>query len=61
MKNFMKLFKRFIVSAFILYGYNVIAVNFNMMVPFNIFTIAFTFILGAPGLFALVLFKLLLI
>lgn len=32
-------FKRFILSSFIIYGYNLISVNFNLMIPINIFTI----------------------
>ena len=61
MKKFAKIIKRFVLSACILYGYNLISVNFNMIVPINIFTLLIIFFLGAPGLIALVLFKLLLI
>lgn len=54
-----KLVKRFILSSFILYGYNLIAMNFNMVLPFNIITISIVYLLGVPGFFALLLFKIL--
>lgn len=50
-------FKRIIFSAFLLYGYNLVAANFNLLIPINVITILFVSILGAPGLFALILFK----
>lgn len=49
--------KKIILSAFILYGYNLIAVNFNMTVPINIYTLSFVTFLGSPALIALILFK----
>ncbi len=51
------LVKRIILSAFVLYGYNLIAVNFNMTVPINIYTLSFVTFLGSPALIALILFK----
>lgn len=51
------LVKRVVLSAFILYGYNLIAVNFNMTVPINIYTLSFVTFLGSPALIALILFK----
>ncbi len=53
--------KRFILSAFILYGYNLFSVNFNMIIPINFVTLGMIFLLGAPGLVALVLFKIILL
>lgn len=49
--------KKIVFSAFLLYGYNLIASNFNMIIPINVITVLFVSILGAPGLFALILFK----
>ena len=57
MDKLVDFFKRIVFSAFLLYGYNLIAVNFNLLIPINIITILFVSILGAPGLFALILFK----
>lgn len=53
----LSLVKKVIISAFILYGYNLIAVNFNMTVPINIYTLSFITFLGSPALIALILFK----
>lgn len=59
MKRIFSYFKRVIISGFILYGYNLIAVNFNMMLPINVITLLFITFLGAPALFTLVLFRIL--
>lgn len=52
-----RMIKKIVISAFILYGYNLIAVNFNMSVPINIYTLSFVTLLGSPALIALILFK----
>lgn len=57
MKKILFLVKRFILSSFILYGYNLIAASFNLVVPINLITIALVGGLGVPGLFALILLK----
>ena len=59
MKKIFDCFKRVIISGFILYGYNLIAVNFNMMLPINVITLLSITFLGTPALFALVLFQIL--
>ena len=59
MKNIMLLIKKIVLSAFVLYGYNLIAVNFNMIIPINYITVGLMTSLGAPVLVALVLFKIL--
>lgn len=59
MKKIVECFKRIIISGFILYGYNLIAVNFNMILPINIITLLSIAFLGTPVLFALVLFRIL--
>ena len=53
----LSIIKKVIFSAFILYGYNLIAVNFNMTVPINVYTLSFVTFLGSPALIALILFK----
>ena len=58
MKKIIDGLKRIMFSCFLLYGYNLIAINFNLVIPINIFTILFVTLLGAPGLFALVLYNL---
>lgn len=57
MKFILFVVKKIILSAFILYGYNLIAVNFNMIIPINVYTLGFITFLGSPALIALVLFK----
>lgn len=57
MKFIFIIIKRIILSMFILYGFNLLAVNFNLMVPINYITTSIVLILGFPGLFLLVLFK----
>ena len=49
--------KKIVFSAFLLYGYNLIAVNFNMIIPINLITLLLVSILGAPGIFGLILFR----
>lgn len=52
-----RLLKKIILSAFLLYGYNLIAVNFNLIIPINIFTVGIVSLLGIPSMMALILFK----
>ncbi len=59
MKKLVECFKRIVISGFILYCYNLIAVNFNMILPINIITLLSITFLGTPALFALVLFRIL--
>ena len=59
MKFILFVVKKIILSAFILYAYNLIAVNFNMIIPINVYTLGFITLLGSPALIALVLFKIL--
>ena len=52
-----RIIKRFILSCLVLYTYNLLAVNINLMIPLNFFSIAIVYFLGVPGFFVLVLFK----
>lgn len=61
MKKIIELFKKVIVSGFLLYGYNLIAVNFNMILPINLVTLLSITLLGTPALIALVLFRILIL
>lgn len=58
-KKIWQCFKRIIISMFILYGYNLIATRFNLVIPMNVFTIGSVSLLGFPMLFVLVLLKVL--
>lgn len=57
MKKLFFVIKKVVIGGFLLYGYNLIAVHFNMILPINLITLLFVSFLGAPALFALVLFK----
>ena len=55
MKYIVAVLKRLILGFVILYSYNMIAVNFNMVMPINVVTVALVSLLGFPALFSLVL------
>lgn len=59
MKKVLNLLKKIVLSFIILYGYNLIASNFNMVIPINIITVSVVAILGVPSLFALLLLRIL--
>lgn len=61
MRKIFHFVKKIVISGFILYGYNLIAVNFNMLIPINFITLGTITFLGAPSLFALILFKILIL
>lgn len=58
MKNIIMIIKRIVMSYLILYGFNLIAVNFNMVIPINIITVSTVTILGVPALIGLILLRL---
>ena len=53
----MKYFKKFVMGAFLIYAFNVIAVNFNIVVPINIWTMIFLSIFDFVGLIVIVLIR----
>lgn len=57
MKNIIYLLKKITLSFAILYTYNIIAVNFNILIPINLVTILLITLLGTPSLIALILLK----
>lgn len=50
-----KVLKKFIFGAFLLYGYNCIAVSFGLLLPINYFTIVLVSLLDIPAMFMLVM------
>lgn len=52
-----KIIKKIMIGCFVLYGYNYIAVNFNMVLPINYFNVIVLSFLGPFGLCGLVFFK----
>mgnify|MGYP004459834681 CR=1 FL=1 len=55
MKKLFSLMKRILFSFLILYGFNTIGSNFNIIIPINYITILLITLLGFPALFSLVL------
>jgi inhibitor of the pro-sigma K processing machinery len=55
MKRVYAVIKKIIFGAFVLFGYNMIATNFNLVIPINLITIPLVGFLGIPALFSLVL------
>ena len=60
MKKVLSLLKKVILSFIILYGYNLIASRFNLIIPINIMTVGSISVLGFPILFVFVLLKVIL-
>ena len=60
MKLIIKIIKRIILSVIILYGYNLIASRFNLIIPINIMTVGSISVLGFTILFVFVLLKVIL-
>lgn len=48
------LLKKIVLSFIILYGFNTIGSNFNIIIPMNVITIGIITVLGLPALFSLV-------
>ncbi len=58
-KKIFQFVKRIIVSAFILYGFNLIVAPLNIMIPLNFITVLALSILGIPALFSFLIILLL--
>lgn len=52
-----KYIKRVIMGAFLLYAFNMVAINFNIVLPINIWTILFTSFFDMSGLGVLLVIK----
>ena len=50
-----KVNERVIISFFLLYWFNKIGINFNLIIPINIVTLAIVFLCDIPGLGMLIL------
>ena len=53
----MKYLKRIIMGSFLIYAFNMIAVNFNIILPINLWTIGFTSLFDISGLIILLIIK----
>ena len=54
---FIKYLKRVIMASFLIYAFNMVAVNFNVVVPINLWTIGFTTVFDVPGIAILLILK----
>lgn len=52
-----KYLKKIIMAAFLIYAFNMVAVNFNIVLPINVWTICFTSIFDVSGLIILLILK----
>ena len=52
-----KYLKKIIMGAFLLYAFNMVAINFNVVIPINFWTILFTSLFDMSGLGVLLLMK----
>lgn len=48
-------FKRIIINSFLIYTFNMIAVNFNLNIPINLWTMTFVGIFDVSGIITLTL------
>ena len=44
-------------ASFLIYAFNMVAVNFNVVVPINLWTIGFTTVFDVPGIAILLILK----
>ena len=54
LKKIYILLKKVVISAFLLYGYNLIAAPLNLIIPINIVTVTLLTVFGFPALFSLI-------
>lgn len=57
MKVVKYILKRVIYAGLLIYGYNTLAVQFNLLLPINYFSLGYLSFFGVPGMISLVLFK----
>lgn len=55
LKKMFNVIKKIVLSAIIIYGYNIIATPLNLQIPINIFTLCLVGVLGVPSLIGLLL------
>lgn len=57
MKKIMNALKKITFSGMLLYGYNMLAISYNMTIPMNFVTVGTISVLGFPALFSFILIK----
>ena len=59
LKRIYQIIKKIIISSFLLYGYNMVAVTFGLIVPINYITVGIMSLFGYPTLLAFILIQIL--
>lgn len=59
LKKLFNLCKKVVFYCFLLYGFNLLAVSLNLMIPINFFTVGTLTIFGIPSFFSLILIQIL--
>jgi len=57
MEKLKRYIRKFIVTFFVIYGYNNLVMPINLIIPINIYTILLVYIFGVPSLLALIVIK----
>jgi len=55
MKKIFKIFKKIVISSFLLYGFNLLVQPLKINIPINVVTVSAISFLGIPALISLVL------
>jgi len=55
LNKIIKIIKKVVFSAFLLYGYNILVEPLGLIIPINLITVGFISIFGLPALFSLIL------
>lgn len=53
LKKIYEVIKRFLISIFLLYSFNLVMSPLEIIIPINIITVTFITVLGIPALFSL--------
>lgn len=53
-KKIFNIIKKIVVSAFLIYGFNLVAAPLNLIIPINVITVGLVTILGVPALLSLI-------
>lgn len=59
LKKILKVLKKIIVSAFFIYGYNLIAAPLSLVIPINLITVLAVSLFGIPALLSFIIILLL--
>jgi len=59
LKKILKVLKKIIVSAFFIYGYNIIAAPLSLVIPINLITVLAVSLFGIPALLSFIIILLL--